>query len=136
MDEITIDTELGKLVMQIHHMEGMHDGKFIQVYTGWIDKVRGAVVSADSLSELISEMQTQVFLIKKLNSDKEIIAFKPPVIKSLPSEDDFYYEISFGKHCYKYQLKGEIIIIVTDEKRDIALQKMFDELWERGNNNT
>lgn len=46
-----------------------------------------------------------------------------------PTESDFYYEITFDKkHCYKFERKDVGLIIVTDENKEKALQKMFDAI--------
>lgn len=46
-----------------------------------------------------------------------------------------YYELTFDKkHCYKYQPKGEKIIIVTHEDKETALKLLMKEITQRKKN--
>lgn len=51
--------------------------------------------------------------------------------KQKPKSTDFYYEFSLGKHCYKFQRPDIGYVCVTDDDKDKALQKMFDEINTR-----
>lgn len=88
-----------------------YSGKYIKEQFKMMDK---------KISEL--EAQKNVFISTNL-----------PVIKSLPSEDELYYEYSFNKHCYKYDKAPIGYLCTTHEDKETALQMMFDKIKERGN---
>lgn len=50
------------------------------------------------------------------------------------ADNDVYVEHSLGGiyWCYKYQPKGERVVICSNENKELAAQKMIDELGALG----
>jgi len=77
---------------------------------------------------------------KKVSNEAENPALNKAAVSGSKSaveilaENDVYVEHSLGGRywCYKYQPKGERIIICSNEDKELAAKKMIDELGALG----
>lgn len=59
------------------------------------------------------------------------VSSKVHVSGQLPSGMFIHHEYSFGKHCYKYQPKGDKIIVVAHPDQSTALRIIMDKVKEK-----